>query len=45
VTLTKDNFEKTATKDRDKDGYDALNIVEKISVYPVLNLRINFRCF
>lgn len=45
VKLTKDDFEKTATKERDKDGYDALNIVDKISVYPVLNLRINFRCF
>ncbi len=45
VKLTKDDFEATASKKRDKDGYDALNIVEKLSVYPVLNLRVNFRCF
>ena len=45
VQLTKEDFDETKTKARDKDGYDALKVVDKLTVYPVLNLRVNFRCF
>ena len=45
VELKKEDFDATGTKARDKDGYDALDVVDKLIVYPVLNLRVNFRCF
>ena len=43
--ITKDDFEAQSGKPRDKDGYDAMKIVESLGVYPVLSLKINFVCF
>ena len=32
-------------KDTDKDAYDAFKIADKLSVWPVLNIRVGFRAF
>lgn len=45
IEFTKKDFEETDTYEGDKDVYDILNIAEKISVYPVISLRVGFRCF
>ena len=47
VTFTKDDFkENPATGyDGDDDVYDVMKVVEKLKVYPVLSLRVGFRCF
>lgn len=47
VTFKKDDFkENTATGYKgDKDVYDVMKTAEKLKVYPVLSVRVGFRCF
>ena len=50
VELKKEDFDEQVDKygdhrEKNKDGYKALNAIGKVKVYPVLNLRVGFRAF
>lgn len=43
-TLKKDNFDKNYSKD-EKDAYNAFKLLDKVTVYPTINVRVGFRAF